>query len=123
MDKRKYQNVMPETDDGWWESVLAEEQRHVAVHHVTALKTKDISEAKRAENDPVVEPVQINWDYVKDMYSNDRILAMTATGHNRGGLLVEAWLIGVHSLSHLIGWRGRVEFDRDLSLESMSVKH
>jgi small subunit ribosomal protein S1 len=121
VDKRKYQNVMPETDDGWWESVLAEEQRHVAsVHHMTAPKTKDSSQTKIMENDPVVEPVQINWDQVKDMYSNDRILAMTVTGHNRGGLLVEGdSLSGFIPFSHLIELAGKEsEFDRELSLET-----
>jgi hypothetical protein len=25
--KRRYENTMPVTDDGWWESVLAEERQ------------------------------------------------------------------------------------------------
>ena len=26
--KRKYESAMPNTDEGWWESVLAEERMH-----------------------------------------------------------------------------------------------
>jgi len=120
-DKRGYQNVMPETEDGWWESVLADEQRYVApVHHVTLPKTKAGPQAKTKENVPVIEPVEINWDQVNDMFSKDRIVVMKVTGHNRGGLLVEGdGLSGFIPFSHLIELAGReFETDRELSLET-----
>ncbi len=120
-DKKKYQSAMPETEDGWWESVLAEEQRYVSpVHHTAAPKTKDFPSAKKTENQPVVEAVSINWEQVKDLYSNDRIVDVKVIGHNRGGLLVEGdGLSGFIPFSHLIELAGKEsEFDREVSLET-----
>jgi len=118
-DKKKYQNSMPETDESWWESVLAEEQRHTApVHHVTVQKSKETAEVK-TENVPV-EPVLVDWEAVKNLYTNDSIIGMKVTGHNRGGLLVEGeGLSGFIPFSHLIDLAGKEqETDRDLSLET-----
>lgn len=119
-DKRKYQNTMPETDEGWWESVLAEEQRYATpVHHVHVPKTVDDPKIK-VEKASVEQAVHINWDEVKDLYSKDRIIAMKVTGHNRGGLLVEGeGMSGFIPFSHLIDLAGKEnESDRDLSLET-----
>jgi ribosomal protein S1 len=57
---------------------------------------------------------------VKDLYSNDRIVELKVTGHNRGGLLVERdSLCGFIPFSHLIDLMGKVEVsDRDHDLES-----
>jgi small subunit ribosomal protein S1 len=118
MDKRKHQTIMPETDEGWWESVLAEEQRYAtSAHHVFASKANSQVETVHV---PVVEPVHINWEQVKDLYSEDRIIAIKVTGHNRGGLLVEGdELSGFIPFSHLIELAGKEpETDRDLSLET-----
>jgi len=120
-DKKKYQNSMPETDEGWWESVLAEEQRYTApVHHVTVQKPKETATQMKADNISVVEPVVVDWDAVKNLYANDSIIGMKVTGHNRGGLLVEGeGLSGFIPFSHLIDLAGREqEADRDLSLET-----
>jgi small subunit ribosomal protein S1 len=55
------------------------------------------------------------------MYASDRIISMKVTGHNRGGLLVEAdRLSGFVPFSHLIELAGKDDEDRDLSLESYS---
>jgi small subunit ribosomal protein S1 len=118
MDKRKHQNTMPETDESWWESVLAEEQRYTApARHVVASKAAPQAEAVNA---PAIEPVHIDWGQVKDLYSQDRIIAMKVTGHNRGGLLVEGdGLSGFIPFSHLIDLAGKEhETDRELSLET-----
>lgn len=119
-DKRKYQNAIPETDESWWESVLAEEQRYAASgHHVVASKSKEAPQAGTV-NAPPIEPVRINWEQVKDLYSRDRIIDMKVTGHNRGGLLVEGdGLSGFIPFSHLIELAGKEhEADRELSLET-----
>jgi small subunit ribosomal protein S1 len=118
MDKRKHQNTMPETDESWWESVLAEEQRYTTpARHVVASKATPQAEAVNA---PVIEPVHIDWGQVKDLYSQDRIISMKVTGHNRGGLLVEGdGLSGFIPFSHLIDLAGKEhETDRELSLET-----
>jgi small subunit ribosomal protein S1 len=123
-DKRKYRNTMPETDEGWWESVLAEEQRYVPVHAGPgAVKTKNKPPVKSAEASPH-EPIHTDWERINDLYRNDRIVAMKVTGHNRGGLLVEGeGLSGFIPFSHLIELAGRErESDRDLRLEAYTGK-
>src|SRR5512140_1281038 len=89
--KRKYENPMPVTDEGWWESVLAEERLHAPARPpqpTTAVRSKPVLEEK-AEPIQNLEPVQANWEEIKDLYAADRIINMKVTGHNRGGLLVE----------------------------------
>lgn len=123
--KRKYENAMPTTDEGWWESVLAEEMRHAAprVQSQGVTKPKPAPQEK-TDPDPVAELVQPNWDEIKELYSSDRIISMKVTGHNRGGLLVEADRIaGFVPFSHLIELAGKeLETDRDTSLESYTGK-
>src|SRR5512138_636336 len=103
--KRKYENAMPSTDEGWWESVLAEERMHAPVRPqqtVTAQPNPAVQQVK-AETRPAAEVVQADWDQIKELYANDRIVSMTVTGHNRGGLLVTADAIsGFVPSSHLI---------------------
>src|SRR5215211_423141 len=118
--KRKYENAMPATDEGWWESVLAEERLHAPVRppQVGVQKTKPVAQEKtETAQEPTVQP---NWDEIKALYANDRIVTMKVTGHNRGGLLVEAESIsGFVPFSHLIELAGKdQEADRDVSLES-----
>jgi len=118
--KRKYDNAMPSTDEGWWESVLAEERLHAPVRppQVAVQKPKPVAQEK---TEPAAEAaVQPNWDEVKELYANDRIVTMHVTGHNRGGLLVETGSIsGFVPFSHLIELAGKdQEADRDVSLEA-----
>lgn len=123
--KRKYDNSMPTTDEGWWESVLAEERMHASVRspQPVAVKSKPMMQEK---TELVQEPEvnRTNWDEVKELYSNDRIISMKVTGHNRGGLLVETdSLSGFVPFSHLIELAGKdQEADRDVSLESYMGK-
>jgi small subunit ribosomal protein S1 len=127
--KRKYENPMPMTDEGWWESVLAEERQYVPARSSHALaKPKAVLET-RVEVAPAVQPASVDWSIVKELYANDRILQMKVVGHNRGGLLVEEnGLSGFIPFSHLIELAGKEqETDRDASLEhyvgkSLNVK-
>lgn len=123
--KRKFENAMPTTDEGWWESVLAEEMRHATprVQPQGVTKPRPNSHEK-TDPAPVVEPIQPNWDEIKELYSSDRIIAMKVTGHNRGGLLVETETIsGFVPFSHLIELAGKEqETDRDVSLELYTGK-
>lgn len=123
--KRKYENAMPTTDEGWWESVLAEEMRHVAPRVPPPAATKPkMAPQEKVETVPVAEPVQPNWDEIKELYASDRIITMQVTGHNRGGLLVETGSIaGFVPFSHLIELAGKEqETDRDASLELYTGK-
>jgi small subunit ribosomal protein S1 len=118
--KRKYQSAMPIIDEGWWESVLAEERQHMPPRAVQgAARPKAVPEVK-AEAAPAPAALPTNWDALKALYENDRIITMKVTGHNRGGLLVEnESFSGFIPFSHLIDLAGREhETDRDLSLET-----
>lgn len=117
--KRKYENSMPVTDEGWWESVLAEERQYAPPRpSQTAMKPKAVPQATV---EPAAAPTaQTDWDMVKDLYSNDRIVELKVTGHNRGGLLVERdSLCGFIPFSHLIELAGKEpDTNRDVSLET-----
>lgn len=120
--KRKYENLMPVTDEGWWESVLAEEKRHASspsrLQH--AIQQPALAISKKQE---VIQPavvVHADWGYVKELYRDDNILSVKVVGHNRGGLLVEGDnnLSGFIPFSHLVELAGKIEpTDRDISLE------
>jgi small subunit ribosomal protein S1 len=118
--KRKYENPMPITDEGWWESVLAEERQYMPTRSPRAMpKPKPVLEPK-AEPLPTGQPAQTDWSTIKELYANDRIVQMKVIGHNRGGLLVEQnGLSGFIPFSHLINLAGKEqETARDLSLEN-----
>jgi small subunit ribosomal protein S1 len=118
--KRKYQSTMPNIDEGWWESVLAEERQHTPPRPSQGGMKPRVLPPSRAEAAPVVETPQPDWDMLKELYAKDRIITMKVIGHNRGGLLVESdRLSGFIPFSHLIELAGREhENDRDLSLET-----
>lgn len=115
--RKKYRNEMPAVDDGWWESVLADEQKFTAPHSKPVLQVS--SEKEGIDSAPETRTEPVDWDSVKQFYKNDRIIQMKVTGHNRGGLLVEGdGLAGFVPLSHLIDMAGKEkEDDRDQSLE------
>jgi small subunit ribosomal protein S1 len=122
--KRKYESTMPIIEDGWWESVLAEERQHTAARPSQGgIKPKTLPQARVAAA-PVAETPQPDWDMLKELYAKDRIITMKVTGHNRGGLLVESdGLSGFLPFSHLIELAGKEhETDRDLSLETYMGK-
>lgn len=124
--KRKYEDAMPVTDEGWWQSVLADEQRYSPPHPTHGNNMPKPKSAAQEKPEKVVEPVQqaepvqADWTAIKDLYANDRIVAMKVTGHNRGGLLVESdGLAGFVPFSHLIELAGKEhEVNRDVSLET-----
>ena len=84
--KKKYENAMPVTDEGWWESVLAEERLHAPARPqpVAAARPKPAVDDKA--DSVQAEPLQVNWDEIKELYAADRIINMMVTGHNRGGI-------------------------------------
>jgi len=90
---RKNEESMPEIDESWWDSVLAEEERYVAP---TAKQVKVDVPAK-------VEDPSPDWNEVRDLYHQDRIVDLEVTGFNRGGVLVEGeGLYGFVPYSHLV---------------------
>ena len=118
--KRKYENAMPIIDEGWWESVLAEERQHTSPRPPQGtMKAKPVPPAN-AEPSPTVPAMEPNWDVIQEIYSKDRIVGMKVVGHNRGGLLVENdQLAGFIPFSHLIDLAGKEhDADRDECLEA-----
>jgi small subunit ribosomal protein S1 len=118
--KRKYESAMPIIDEGWWESVLAEERQHTSPRPSQGIVKPRTVPQPKVESVPVAETPPPDWDTLKELYANDRIINMKVTGHNRGGLLVENdGLSGFIPFSHLIELAGREhETDRDMSLET-----
>jgi small subunit ribosomal protein S1 len=117
--KGKQENPMPEIDEGWWSSVLAEENRASAgpIPRTVGSKPEVQEDAKNVSSE---KKVVANWGQVKDLYMSDQIINLAVTGHNRGGLLVEGeGLYGFVPFSHLVDLAGKFENgERDHDLES-----
>ena len=118
--KRKYESAMPIIDEGWWQSVLAEERQHTSPRPPQGMVRPKVVPQPKAETAPVAESPQPDWNLLKELFTKDRIITMKVTGHNRGGLLVENdELSGFIPFSHLIELAGREhETDREESLET-----
>lgn len=81
---------IPVQDDGWWASVLAEEESRVTLPAGKAQK----AEAGKPGPD---------WERITAIYRRDEIISLVVTGHNRGGVLVEGdGLNGFVPCSHLL---------------------
>ena len=82
---------IPVHDDGWWASVLAEEEPQPSP---PVIKPEKIEETGKAAPD---------WTRAMSLYRQDEIVELTVTSHNRGGLLVEGdGLNGFVPCSHLV---------------------
>ncbi len=105
--KRKYDNSMPIVDEGWWESVLADEQKYLSPRPKPAPVKQTALQSHTTESASVVEQPRVNWEVVKEIYKSDRIVLVQVTGYNRGGLLVEGeGIAGFIPFSHLIELTG-----------------
>jgi small subunit ribosomal protein S1 len=117
--KRKYENPIPEVDEGWWASVLAEESRASGPAPIRSGGTRPETGEEAKQSSPE-KKITANWVQVKDLYMRDQIIDLTVTGHNRGGLLVEGdGLYGFVPFSHLVELAGKIEIsERDHDLET-----
>jgi small subunit ribosomal protein S1 len=106
MNRRQYPaNPMPPVDESWWHSVLAEEGL-AGGREPPQPKREFKSEAKGRDSNRF----PIDWVRVKDLFLQDQIVSMRATGCNRGGLLVEGEeLYGFVPFSHLVDINREVE--------------
>ena len=90
-DTQYSEQDMPVQDDGWWESVLAEEEGRATS---PAVKMHQTEETGKPSPD---------WARAALLYRQDEIVSLSVTGHNRGGLLVEGdGLYGFVPCSHLV---------------------
>jgi small subunit ribosomal protein S1 len=85
--------IVPETpDEGWWDSVLSDEDSYVPARSETAAAKPGVS---------VLD--QVDWDYVQTIFDRDDIVKLQVYGCNRGGLLVQGdSLQGFVPVSHLV---------------------
>jgi len=109
----------PQLDDSWWESVMADEPRHPSPRHQQPRGDDQIPDHASAQQEAAVpagrarpaaalaeaaRPVALDWEQARRLFDEDQIVTLTVTGHNRGGLLVEAdHLQGFVPFSHLVG--------------------
>ena len=78
-------------DEGWWDSILAEEHGAKTTQHSTTFKT------------PAKAETNVNWELVEGYHSRDEIISLRVNGYNRGGLLVQGEGIqGFVPVSHLV---------------------
>ena len=109
---RKKEGPMPEIDESWWDSVLAEEERFVApiVKQAEADVPAKIEDSKQSPD----------WNEVRALYHQDRIVDLQVTGYNRGGVLVEGeGLYGFVPYSHLVEMAANPEKqNREAGLEA-----
>ena len=95
---RTLEPEIPVFDDGWWASVLEEEENR---EEQATLKPQKPGENARIAPD---------WERAESLYRQDEIVELKVTGHNRGGLLVEGEkLSGFVPMSHLLGLPSQVE--------------
>ncbi|HWQ47244.1 MAG TPA: S1 RNA-binding domain-containing protein [Longilinea sp.] len=87
------------TDEGWWASVLTEEE---------STTPTSIPEPTRTDNAPQLaaqssSPDDVDWNHIQDLFENDEVVDLLVYGYNRGGLLVEGDHIqGFVPISHII---------------------
>ena len=99
---RKFEKSVPEVDDSWWESVLAEEERY-SYPTAKQARVEEPVKDEGAKQDP-------DWNEVRDLYHQDRIVDLQVTGYNRGGVLVEGdGLYGFVPYSHLVEMTANLE--------------
>jgi small subunit ribosomal protein S1 len=84
-------NIPPENDEGWWASVLADEEAFASPQRPSTSKS------------PPPSLVVVDWDRVQACYENDEIINLQVYGFNRGGVLVQGDSIqGFVPVSHLV---------------------
>jgi small subunit ribosomal protein S1 len=111
-------NVMEEptpVDEGWWASLLAEEERSRTPVPPRQPKEEKVIEKEKKLEEPHIAPA--DWSRIKELFQHDQIIALNVTGFNRGGLLVEGdGMYGFVPFSHLVGLAGSEPADRDQAL-------
>jgi small subunit ribosomal protein S1 len=87
-----YDELMPQSDEGWWSSVLADEE---------ASPVTGKEPIFRPSNQTMLTTV--DWKIVQSLYEQDEVVELPVQGFNRGGLLVQnEGIQGFVPLSHLV---------------------
>ncbi len=91
---------MPIQDDGWWASVLAEEESRGPALAAKSPKTEETGK-------PITD-----WAKAGRLFRQDEIISLQVTSFNRGGLLVEGeGLNGFVPCSHLVDLPSQADED------------
>jgi small subunit ribosomal protein S1 len=82
---------VPDLDEGWWASVLADEEAYA-------------NSAKAVSNKaPSPALITVDWDHVQVLFEKDEVVTLQVYGYNRGGVLVQGEsLQGFVPISHLV---------------------
>lgn len=106
-------------DEGWWESVLADEERFSVAHRPRPASAPPTPPTTAKQPVQPVEPAaatlpQPDWDYAETVYKQDQIISLAVSGYNRGGLLVEGdRLHGFVPYSHLVDMTCQTDVERE----------
>jgi small subunit ribosomal protein S1 len=88
-------------DEGWWASVLADEDAHQNTRQEVVSQTPAPSNLET-----------VDWDRAQQLFDQDEIVVLQVHGCNRGGLLVQGdGLQGFVPVSHLIHIPGAIDDD------------
>lgn len=81
----------PEIDEGWWASVLADEEAYASSQKSPAPKGNPSG------------LVTVDWKRVQGFYEKDEVVSLQVYGYNRGGVLVQGdGIQGFVPVSHLV---------------------
>ncbi len=96
-------------DEGWWASVLADEELYAA---------KEVQTRSGNPNNHE----DVDWDRIQRLFEDDEIVNLSVQNFNRGGLLVEGdGLQGFVPISHLIDVPQGIDEDQKQSFLSRYV--
>lgn len=97
-DDSQWEEV-PDMDEGWWASVLADESTYATEHQETLIRSESLPEL-----------YLVDWKRVQEIYDRDEIVILEVNGFNRGGLLVKGdGLQGFVPVSHLVEIPGNID--------------
>ncbi len=116
-EQEGYEASGPEIlDDGWWASVLQEEQNRRSPGAFA-----DGSDNGHVAEVPAADPAS-DWERARALYESDETIELEVVGYNRGGLLV-AWgsLRGFVPASHLINFPNEADEVRRKSILATRV--
>ncbi len=126
-------------DDGWWESVLADEERVSANQRLRGQPAIVAAPEPPGEESPQFQSVsktrveqitesestrpEVDWGYAETVYKQDQVVLLSVSGYNRGGLLVEgAKLSGFVPYSHLVDMTCQADAQRENFLAGYAGK-
>ena len=83
---------VPEVDEGWWASILSDEESDVKTAKESVVK-----------NNGHTDYADVDWGRVQEIFEHDEVVTLDVQGYNRGGLLVQGdGIQGFVPVSHLV---------------------